>query len=132
MEREKGKKIPKENATEKENLKGHSTSGALDAAVQGPPRLERPLTPPALTDKDPIRNQFPKNFWAAGSSRRRVEDGLCLESRTEREGPASTLATCIFTLQESAAKMPKRKVAALEKVDADLVSLQYKIRRDPK
>lgn len=28
--------------------------------------------------------------------------------------------------------MPKRKVAALEKVDADLVSLQYKIRRDPK
>ena len=29
-------------------------------------------------------------------------------------------------------KMPKRKVAALEKVDADLVNLQYKIRRDPK
>ncbi|KAK3934234.1 protein sda1 [Diplogelasinospora grovesii] len=28
--------------------------------------------------------------------------------------------------------MVKRKVAALEKVDADLVSLQYKIRRDPK
>mgnify|MGYP007135339253 CR=1 FL=1 len=29
-------------------------------------------------------------------------------------------------------KMPKRKVAALEKVEADLVNLQYKIRRDPK
>ncbi|KAK0613959.1 SDA1-domain-containing protein [Immersiella caudata] len=28
--------------------------------------------------------------------------------------------------------MPKRKVAALEKVEADLVNLQYKIRRDPK
>ncbi|KAK4667484.1 Severe Depolymerization of Actin [Podospora pseudopauciseta] len=28
--------------------------------------------------------------------------------------------------------MPKRKVAALEKVEADLVSLQYKIRRDPR
>lgn len=28
--------------------------------------------------------------------------------------------------------MVKRKVAALEKVEADLVSLQYKIRRDPR
>lgn len=28
--------------------------------------------------------------------------------------------------------MPKRKVAALEKLDADFASLQYKIRRDPK
>ncbi|CAG9938779.1 unnamed protein product [Clonostachys rosea f. rosea IK726] len=28
--------------------------------------------------------------------------------------------------------MPKRKVAALEKIDADFASLQYKIRRDPK
>lgn len=28
--------------------------------------------------------------------------------------------------------MVKRKVAALEKVEADLVNLQYKIRRDPK
>ncbi|KAJ4307238.1 Severe Depolymerization of Actin [Collariella sp. IMI 366227] len=28
--------------------------------------------------------------------------------------------------------MPKRKVAALEKVEADLVNLQYKIRRDPR
>ncbi|KAK5105624.1 Severe Depolymerization of Actin [Lithohypha guttulata] len=28
--------------------------------------------------------------------------------------------------------MPKRKLAALEKVDADLTNLQYKIRRDPK
>ena len=29
-------------------------------------------------------------------------------------------------------KMVKRKVAALEKVEADLVNLQYKIRRDPR
>ena len=28
--------------------------------------------------------------------------------------------------------MVKRKVAALEKVEADLVNLQYKIRRDPR
>ena len=28
--------------------------------------------------------------------------------------------------------MVKRKVGALEKVDADLSNLQYKIRRDPK
>ena len=27
--------------------------------------------------------------------------------------------------------MPKRKVGALEKLDADLASLQYKLRRDP-
>lgn len=32
----------------------------------------------------------------------------------------------------TADKMVKRKVAALEKLEADLVNLQYKIRRDPK
>ena len=36
------------------------------------------------------------------------------------------------TVVTTPAKMPKRKVAALEKVEADLVNLQYKIRRDPK
>jgi hypothetical protein len=40
--------------------------------------------------------------------------------------------TIVQIILATLSTMPKRKVAALEKVEADLASLQYRIRRDPK
>lgn len=48
------------------------------------------------------------------------------------KGGACFLSNIVQTIPATYNKMPKRKVAALEKVEADLASLQYRIRRDPK
>jgi hypothetical protein len=48
------------------------------------------------------------------------------------EAARTSSPTIVQIIPATLNTMPKRKVAALEKVEADLASLQYRIRRDPK
>ncbi len=114
---------PASNSPEPSLQRARVVVGALGVVLVVPPSPfpTKKSSPITITNRWPLR---------CARRRKKSRTNATTSPSAQAERRDTTLPTSIH--RPLTDTMVKRKVAALEKVEADLVNLQYKIRRDPR